>query len=369
MRNRNGIPLLSVVVPAYQGAEMLPHSLGALCASDLPRTVWELIVVDDASPDTTAQVAVDYADRVVRITDGPRGPAYARNRGAEFAMGEYLVFVDADVSVHTDTLRLFLDTFRADPEIAAVFGAYDTKPPVPGLVSRYRNLLHHYVHLQGAGEAETFWAGCGAIRRDVFHQVGGFNYERYSRPQIEDIELGYRVRELGGRIVLRPEIQGTHLKRWTLWGGIITDVRDRGVPWMRLLLEHGDRRRKATLNLQPKEKIYTAFTGAATGAAVVSLLLRDVRWLVGAALLIPVLIGNLPLFRWLSRQQGRRFAIGTVPLRLLYYLLGGIAAAFGWLEYLLARGKKIALDDSAVPNRLTPHHQVSRIDKSMTESG
>jgi hypothetical protein len=57
-----------------------------------------------------------------------------------------------------------------ESDIAAVLGAYDTAPPVPRLVSQYRNLLHHYVHAQSPGDAETFWTGWGAMRREVFAQ-------------------------------------------------------------------------------------------------------------------------------------------------------------------------------------------------------
>jgi len=76
-------PLLSVIVPAHNGTKVLPLTLPALAASDLPRACWELIVVDDASSDATAELAASYADLVVRLAGAPHGPAYARNRGVE----------------------------------------------------------------------------------------------------------------------------------------------------------------------------------------------------------------------------------------------------------------------------------------------
>jgi glycosyltransferase involved in cell wall biosynthesis len=183
-------PLLSVIVPAHQAENVLAESLPALCASDLPRSQWELIVVDDASRDGTARVAERYADVVIRIDGTARGPACARNRGSDDARGAILAFVDADVCVHPNTLRKLLDTLTADTTLSAVFGAYDTAPRAAGLVSQYRNLLHHYVHLSQPGEADTFWAGCGAVRKAAFVEAGRFDELRYPRPQIEDIELG-----------------------------------------------------------------------------------------------------------------------------------------------------------------------------------
>ena len=203
-------PYLSVIVPAYQGAPVLPAVLEAIRASDLPRDQWELIVVDDASTDATAQVAARHADRVLSLPGRPHGPGHARNRGVEASRGTWVVFIDADVVVHSDTLRLIAAIARTEHEVDAIFGAYDDAPPAPQFISQYRNLLHRYTHQVGAGEAETFWAGCGAVRTRAFVAVGGFDEARYPRPQIEDIELGYRLRDQGGRILLRPEIQGTH---------------------------------------------------------------------------------------------------------------------------------------------------------------
>jgi hypothetical protein len=235
------IPRLSVIMPAHEAAQLLPDTLAALAGSTLPRPDWELIVVDDGSTDQTSVIASHWADHVITLPAPARGPGGARNAGAAVARGAWLMFVDADVRVHADALQRVVDAVSADPGLDAIFGAYDAKPEARGLVSEYRNLLHRYTHCVGAGEAETFWAGCGAVRRDAFARIGGFDTVRFPRPQIEDIDLGYRLRDAGGRIVLDPTIEGTHLKRWTLRGMLRTDLLDRGIPWMRLLLERRDR--------------------------------------------------------------------------------------------------------------------------------
>ena len=136
------------------------------------------------------------------------GPAMARNRGADGASGEVLVFVDADVVVHADAFELIRAAFESEPHLTAVFGSYDDAPEAPGAVSGFRNLLHHHVHQEGGGEASTFWAGLGAIRRDAFPAVGGFDAERYSEPSIEDIELGMRLRSGRRLAAARPPRSG-----------------------------------------------------------------------------------------------------------------------------------------------------------------
>ena len=329
-------PFLSVIVPAHQAAETLPRCLAALAESDLPRATWELIVVDDASTDDTAIIAAEHADTVVRLPRRPHGPAYARNRGFEVARGECVAFVDADVCVHPDTLSRFARVLMTEPEVSAVFGAYDDHPSERGIVSQYRNLLHHYVHSIGSGEAETFWAGCGAVRRSAFAEAGMYDEWRFARPQIEDIDLGYRMRALGHRIVLRPEIQGTHLKRWTFRGMVSTDLHARGVPWMRLLLQGGTVLRARTLNLRTVEKINTALVILATAFVIVAATLWDARWLAAAGFcIIPVAATNYDLLDFFAERRGVGFALAAFPLHLVYYLVSGTSAVLGWLLHEL----------------------------------
>jgi len=152
-------------------------------------------VVDDGSTDHTVKVATEYGVQVVRL-ERNCGPATARNLGAEVAQGEYLLFIDADVGVHPETLGAVVDSLARDPTIAAVFGSYDSEPGASNFLSQYRNLFHHFVHQEGRAEASTFWAGCGAIRRSVFAAIEGFD-PRFTRPSIEDIEMGSRLRKAG----------------------------------------------------------------------------------------------------------------------------------------------------------------------------
>jgi glycosyltransferase involved in cell wall biosynthesis len=325
-------PFFSVIVPAHQAEKTLPHALGAILASDLPREQWELIVVDDASTDETAIVAARYADTVVRLPGKPHGPAYARNRGFEVSRGECIVFFDADVCVHPDTLRKCALVLAGEPDVGAVFGSYDTRPPAQGFVSQYRNLLHHYVHQQNGGDVETFWAGCGAIRRAVFEEAGMYDEWHFARPQIEDIELGHRIRALGHRILLRPDIQVTHLKRWTFRAVVRTDLHDRGIPWARLLAHRGAVLTSGTLNLKWTEKVNTILVWLAVLGVLASAWTRSGALLAAALLLlVPVVLLNLPLHRFFYHQRGLLFSIGVIPMHLMYYVLNGVSVGFGIL--------------------------------------
>lgn len=315
---------LSVVIPVHNGGENLRLCLEALAQST--RRPDEVIVLDDASTDGSGEVAQQFGARVLRLPGPPRGAAVPRNRGAAVASGDLLVFLDADVAVHTDVLEKMDRAMTEHGDIAALFGSYDTCPRAQSLVSRYKNLLHHYVHQQGRGEASTFWTGCGAIRREVFESVGGFDE---SFRAIEDIELGTRVRQAGYRIWLCPDVQVTHLKRWKLRSLLRSDIFDRAIPWSRLVLQSAQL--PAVLNLAVRSR-WSAL--AAWAALLLGALVWWWPWAGVATLLCLALVGalNADLYRFFWRQGGLLFGVVATGLHILYLL-------YSSLVFLLVAGQ------------------------------
>jgi glycosyltransferase involved in cell wall biosynthesis len=137
------------------------------------------------------------------------GRRAARNRGARQTSGEILVFEDVDVVVHADAFERIRRAYSDDETLTALFGSYDDQPTAGGLVSDFRNLLHHHVHEQAEGPATTFWAGLGAIRREAFLRFGEFDDQRFPRPSIEDIELARESSNKGGGSSSTRESKGS----------------------------------------------------------------------------------------------------------------------------------------------------------------
>lgn len=321
--------MISVVVPVRNDPGRLAKCLSSLARSTYPPL--EIIVVDDASTDTTARVAEASGATVIRM-EQRCGPGVARNHGAAVARGEILVFVDADVCVHTDTLARFSAAFEDIPRPDAVFGAYDTTPSEPGRVSQFKNLSHHFVHQRNRGAASTFWAGCGAIRREVFLKAGGFD-RAFDRPSIEDIELGLRLHTRGHLILLRPEIQATHLKRWTLRGVIASDTFDRAAPWTELLLAHGPL--PSTLNLAMDQRVSAALTWVACALVPASLFLGPWALAVAALLAALVVALNWRFHAFFMEQRGPLFLLVSVPLHLIYFVCCGVGAGLGTVRHMM----------------------------------
>ncbi|HKF81667.1 MAG TPA: glycosyltransferase [Solirubrobacterales bacterium] len=300
---RGSVPTLAVVVPATDRPATLERCLAALEAGDL---------VPEAL--------------IAQREPAGSGPAAARNRGASAATAEVLVFVDSDVEVHPDALARIQAHFAADPGLAAVFGAYDDDPSDPGLTSRYRNLLHHHVHAGAAGEAETFWAGLGAVRCEAFEAAGGFDAEGYPEPSVEDIDLGMRLRRRGQRIRLDPGIRGRHLKAWTPASMVATDFGRRGVPWARLLLREGSG--STALNLGWRRRA----SAGASAALLGSLLARRPR--LATAALAANLILDRDLYALLARRGGAKLLLAGIGLHQLHQLAAAAAVPVALVQHL-----------------------------------
>ena len=238
MMEPGGPVKISVIVPLYNARSTLAACLAGIASSNY--LDFELIIVDDGSTDGSQAIAQEYSHLFIQLAGGPYGPALARNRGAEAARGEILFFVDSDVVIYPDTLTIIDDAFECRPEYSALFGSYDDEPGDSGFLSQYKNLTHAFVHQKAREEGSTFWSGCGAVKKSVFMQLGGFDVKNYPRPSIEDIELGCRIKANDGRIWVNKQVKVKHLKRWTFRGLVRTDIFDRAIPWTLLILRNRD---------------------------------------------------------------------------------------------------------------------------------
>jgi glycosyltransferase involved in cell wall biosynthesis len=312
---------LSVVIPFKRNLPQLAECLAALCP--LPGWV-EVIVVSDGAVTSCHSLATENGAKVIEIAQS-RGPAAARNRGAGTASGDVLVFIDADVVAAPGVLARIRDLLWRRPDVAAVFGAYDEEPRDPRFMAQYKNLSHSYFHQVSRGEAATFWAGLGAIRRDVFVALGGFD-ERFTRPCVEDIELGYRMRARGHQILLDPAIRGCHLKRWTLRSSVVSDVRDRGIPWTQLLFKFA--RLDNNLNLHRNQRFAVAL--AYMLPVLVALAAIAVEWLAVAGLTLLMLAGlNWQYYAFFHRRKGLWFCCRVFPAHLVHHWCNGLSFMAG----------------------------------------
>jgi glycosyltransferase involved in cell wall biosynthesis len=317
---------LSVIIPVYNGGEPFRACLTSVFASSFRD--FEVIVVDDRSTDGSVRIAESFRCRVLRLTENC-GPAKARNLGAEVSRGRILFFLDADILIREDSLDLLLRAFEDEPGIDALFGSYTEETVPRNFVSIYKNLMHHYTHQTASPDAVTFCGGFGAIRRNVFLRLGGFN------PAIrflEDIEFGHRLHLNGHRIRLLKSLQLTHSKHYTLLSLVRSDLWGRAVPWSRLILE--TRVVKSDLNLRPHNLASVAVSDLLTLFVLFLPLFPGFGLWSVAALATVFVVLNRGFLGFAARTQGVAFALASVAMLWFGYIYSSFGAILGILAYL-----------------------------------
>lgn len=313
-------------MPLFNASRYLPTVLASLQLGP----EWEIVLVDDGSTDDSGRIAAEMLPHAKLLrNESPTGPARARNLGVAHCSADIVVFVDSDVEAPAAALENIVRFLEDNQEWSAVFGAYDDRPAVPTRISRFRNLLHHYVHCCSKGRVPSFWSGFGAIRSSVFQAVGGFDADRYRIPSVEDIDLGARLTTAGYQIYLEPMFQVKHLKHWTLTDFVRTDVFNRARPWARMILE--GRAPKTPLNLggRFRHPITLLMLGVLAtfgwSGCVVS------EW-VPASLWVMYLSWNLPIYHYMNSRGVGPVSVLLLALHHLCAVLGGFLAGLDVLS-------------------------------------
>ena len=192
--------MISVIIPARDAEDTIEACLRAVLAQEGLDQPYEVILVNDGSRDSTAEIAGGFAVHVVNTR--AEGPAAARNKGAETAEGEIIVFTDADCEPAIDWLLNLVKPF-ADPMIVGVGGAYKTRQ-MSG-VARFVQLEYGFKYkrmakLETIDFVDTYSA---AYRRKVFMDNKGFE-TAFPQASVEDQELSFRLASKGYRMVFNP---------------------------------------------------------------------------------------------------------------------------------------------------------------------
>ena len=338
-------PQLSIVVPVFNGASTLGACLRALLSA--PGPLREIIMVDDASQDNSVKIAKELGIYPI-VFHANRGCTDARNEGVKHARAPILVFVDCDVVIHSDALERVAKFFSENQDHTAIFGSYDATPAAPQFVSQYRNLLHHFTHQSETSKAETFWTGLGAVRRSAFDQIGGFRRE-YG--PIEDVAFGLELVDSGFRIALDPRLLGTHLKRWTLYSMIKTDIFDRAVPWATMVLNR--RRFTNALNTSTPHKISVISTMLFPVSLAASLQFPYL-WVVTAVCLLIMAATNARIIKHYIEERGLLFGIGVIPLQFIHQLCAGIGFGIAAAKHAISKSWGFWRPDSRLTQKSIP---------------
>jgi cellulose synthase/poly-beta-1,6-N-acetylglucosamine synthase-like glycosyltransferase len=206
------LPTISIIVPAFNEEAVIGECVDSLLNLDYPQQLLEIIVIDDASTDTTSKILSGYS-RIQVLRGGHQGPSAARNRALKLAKGEFIAFTDADCIVPPEWLKQLMRGFESNL-IAGVGGIQKPRQdasPMELLVDKVFN---------GLGFVATYSrkkqqlglidhnASCNVIyRKSVLVELGGFDEALWPG---EDVELDYRIIKAGYRLVQNPNAAVWH---------------------------------------------------------------------------------------------------------------------------------------------------------------
>lgn len=212
------MPVISIIIPTLKEDEFLERTLKNLCMLQLPH---EIIFTDGGSQDTTLNIARRYTDKIV-IWNKPRRQTFgeAKNAGAALAKSDYLVFIDADVTIPEPDafFKEMLSVFERKPTLVAM-----TVPLKPWIENHsfkdaffcaplnfwyiVSNNLFHYGNASGEFQM---------IRRSVFEDMGGYREDLAGG---EDTDMFNRLGRVGRtlsywRLSIRHSCRRAHKTGW-----------------------------------------------------------------------------------------------------------------------------------------------------------
>jgi cellulose synthase/poly-beta-1,6-N-acetylglucosamine synthase-like glycosyltransferase len=203
--------MISVIIPAYNEEATIQRCLRALSSQTVPRSSYELIVVDGNSRDRTREIAAEYAD-IVFIQESERVPG-ARNDGFRRAKYDIVATTDSDSIASPDWIEQILDTFK-DPEVVLAFGPVTPIEDTPK--NRLYVLLFDILMQVGASiRLYYFTLGCNTVfRYEALNQVGMYRIMDAG----DDLEVATRMRKIG-KVTFNPRLKvGFDFRRYDQFG-------------------------------------------------------------------------------------------------------------------------------------------------------
>jgi len=193
-------PKVSVIIPVYNEEDYLYQCLNHLCQQKT-KIAFEIIVVDNNSTDQTKKIAQTQRCRV--IGERQQGAAFARNKGAQIALGEIIIFIDADCLLPPDYLNKIVAIFERRPEIDAVGGPcvyYDGGRFIYWLTDKLDYFYYLFKLVKISFGVQIITSANMAVKKRVFEKIGGFNEQIAKVVQTEDVEMAIRLQRAGFKI-------------------------------------------------------------------------------------------------------------------------------------------------------------------------
>ncbi len=329
-------PSISVIVPAYNASETLGECLAALLDQSIPRSEYEVIVVDDGSTDATQEVVNKHG--VLLLTQANRGPAAARNLGVSHAQGEIFLFTDADCAPARNWIEAMIDPF-VDPEIVGAKGIYKTQQRE--LIARFVQLEYEdkYDRMRLEPYIDFIDTYSAAYRKTIFQKNSGFD-PAFPRASGEDIDFSWRLSRRGHKMVFAPDAVVYHHHV----ASVLDYVRRKYYVgyWRVLMYRHHPGKMMADSHTPQTLKLQVGLAGLLAPTLLGAILWRELLWMSFA--IAGIFVASTLPFELKAARKDLMIATIAPGLLLLRAMALGIGFAVGLFGHLL-RGY---LEDASV---------------------
>ena len=162
---------ISVVIPVKNSESTIGECIEALNRSNYNN--FEIVVVDDNSSDNSIDIARSHGCKIVK-SKGDGGVSAARNSGAESAESDIILFIDADITLSGNSLKIIEDGFlKRDTD--AIVGVQSRNLRFKDFYSQFKNLWMIYTYTRFPSYVSLFYTSIASIKKDVFFKAGGFD--------------------------------------------------------------------------------------------------------------------------------------------------------------------------------------------------
>ena len=324
---------ISIVIPSFNSSKTIKECLNAITKIDYNN--YEVIVVDDASKDNSTEIIKKLPCRLIKLKNNV-GASEARNIGAKYSKGDILLFMDSDIIIQKDALKLAIDFFNSK-RLNVFICSFKPKMRFRNFFSQYKHLYLCYYYEKQDKTLHTLDTSFTFIKKNLFDKFKGFDKKiRIS----EDADLGVRLTGKGYKIYRNKDIQMEHIKHYTFRKFIKTDL-IRGERMSKLFLSSLFGKRKSKRNsfyLKPMN-IYISIPIASLFliSTLSSILFKNMIF-ISAILLSLFIIINLSFWNYLRKINGLFFVFKAGFITLVDMLVMNIGIFLTFMNFIIKRG-------------------------------
>ena len=328
-------PLISIVIPFYNSQDSINDCLNAVFKSSYKN--FEVIAVSDGSKDESLKIAKKFPCKLIKSKKN-YGSGHARNKGAKLARGKIIVFLDSDVIIKKNHLKIIFNYFiKKNYKMAQ--GIYTHKPIYKKISTQYlQSYQCFYVFSKKLKYINNLVSNFFVIKKKIFFEVGGFD-SKFIGSNAEDADLGYKLTKKGYKIPILRNLNVLHKVNFGLWT-FVNKIKRIHTGEMKMFIRNKNIYRKVSQNNYKPIILSIIFLFVQIFFLIAKIFIEFQFFLEFLLILNSIfLISQISFLKFLLKTRGFKVTIQCIPFMYLHIFLFIYSFFVGLFEYFLF-GKK-----------------------------